>query len=109
MFYPRGYREPKCRWHRKCGLHSEFKELTTGGSISQLLPPVKGSGQKGVLSFFFVTEVIKHVLNTGSTVHDVVNREEDLNFPVQEDGLYRINHVRQHDLRLVDNKSREEP
>ena len=49
-------------------LHIELTEWTRGRATAQLLPPVKGSVQNGVLSFFFIAEVIKHVVHIRSTV-----------------------------------------
>ena len=46
-------------------LHGELKEGTTGRATSQLFPPVKRSVQQGVLSVFFITEVIQDFVRHG--------------------------------------------
>ena len=63
-----------------CQLHIELKERTTSGAASHLLPPVKRSVQQGVLSVFFITEVIEYIVR-----HD---RRDNLNFPAPDTGFY---------------------
>lgn len=53
-------------------LHIELTEWTRGRATAQLLPLVKGSVQNGVLSFFLIAEVIKHVVHIRNTVRHLV-------------------------------------
>ena len=57
------------------GLHIELKEGTTGRVASRLLPLVKRSGQKGILSVLIITKVIEYILRHG--------RGDNMNFPRQ--------------------------
>ena len=76
-------------------LHSELKEGTTGGATSHLLPPVKRSVQKGVLSVFFITKVHpEYIVRHG--------RGDNLNFPRKTMALETEKHLMSQELGFVE-------